>query len=92
MTLTIQYRHRDQPEEAGMTMIPAQGEVAATVDKLEKRGFVIDKITVRSSADAVAAVDPLLGPVGGARRKPSIGATGARQRAAKAAARAASRK
>jgi hypothetical protein len=62
MTLTILYRHRDQPDEAGMTMIPAQGEVAAAVDKLEKRGFVVDKITVRSSAGAVGAVDPILDP------------------------------
>ena len=62
MTLTIQYRHRDQPEEAGMTMISAQGKVAAAVDKLEKRGFVVDKITARSPAGAVAAVDPILAP------------------------------
>jgi hypothetical protein len=56
MTLTILYRHRDRPEEAGMTMISAQEHVAAAVKNLEKRRFVVDKITARSSA----AVGPLL--------------------------------
>jgi hypothetical protein len=60
MTLTILYRHRDRPEEAGVTMISAQEMVAAAVDRLEARGFVVDKITARSSAGAVAAVGPLL--------------------------------
>jgi hypothetical protein len=59
MTLMILYRHRDRPEEGGMTMISAQGKVAAAVDKLEKRGFVVDKITVRSSPGAVAAAHPI---------------------------------
>jgi hypothetical protein len=58
MTLTILYRHRDRPDEAGMTMISPQAQVAAAVGKLEKRGFVVDKITARSSAGAVVA--PLL--------------------------------
>jgi hypothetical protein len=40
-----------------MTMISAQEKVAAMVDQLEKRGFVIDKITARSPASA-AASDP----------------------------------
>jgi hypothetical protein len=47
MTLTILYRHRDRPGEAGMTMISAQEEVAAQVNQLERRGFIIDKITTR---------------------------------------------
>jgi hypothetical protein len=57
VTLTILYRHRERPDEAGMTMISAQEKVAAMVDQLEKRGFVIDKITARSPASA-AASDP----------------------------------
>jgi hypothetical protein len=62
MALTILYRHRDRPYEAGMTMISAQEKVAAVVDKLEKCGFVIDKITARSSAGAVSTLDPLVDP------------------------------
>jgi hypothetical protein len=54
MTLTILYRHRDRPDEAGMTMISAQERVAAMVDQLEKRGFVVDKITARATAGAIA--------------------------------------
>jgi len=60
MTLTILYRHRDRPHESGMTMISGQEKVAAAVGRLEKRGFVVDKITARSSAGAVAATGPLL--------------------------------
>ena len=59
MTLTILYRHRDRPEEAGMTMISAQEQVATTVDKLEKRGFVVDKITARSLAGAPTGGGPI---------------------------------
>jgi hypothetical protein len=62
MALTILYRHRDRPEEAGMTMISAQEKVTAAVDRLEKRGFVVDKIMARSSARAFASVDPTLDP------------------------------
>jgi hypothetical protein len=52
MTLTILYRHRDRPDEAGMIMISAQEKVAAAIGLLEKRGFVVDKITARSVANA----------------------------------------
>jgi len=48
MALTILYRHPDRPCEAGMTMISAQARVAEMVDQLEKRGFVVDKITAWS--------------------------------------------
>jgi hypothetical protein len=57
MALTILYRDRDRPDEPGMTMISANWQVAAIVDKLEKRGFVVDKITARSLASA-AITDP----------------------------------
>jgi hypothetical protein len=56
ITLTILYRHRDRPDDAAMTMISAQERVAAAVGTLEKRGFMVDKITARSSA----AAGPLL--------------------------------
>jgi hypothetical protein len=48
MALTILYRHSDRPAEAGMTMISAQAKVAAMAAELEKRGFVVDKITAWS--------------------------------------------
>jgi DNA-binding MarR family transcriptional regulator len=47
MTLTILYRHHDRSDEVAMTMISTQEEVAAMVKQLEKRGFVVDKITAR---------------------------------------------
>jgi hypothetical protein len=58
MTLTILYRHRDRPDEAGMIMISSQAEVTARVNQLEKRGFVVDKITARSVTRTAAAADP----------------------------------
>ena len=48
MTLTILYRHRERLNEAGMTMISAQEKIVEVVDQLEKRGFVVEKITARS--------------------------------------------
>jgi hypothetical protein len=55
MSLTILYRHRDRPEEAGMTMISTQERAAEVVDQLERRGFVVEKITTRSVAVAKSA-------------------------------------
>ncbi len=49
MALTILYRHRDWPDEAGITMIAAPNTVTAMVDQLERRGFVVEKVTVRST-------------------------------------------
>jgi hypothetical protein len=53
MTLTIKYRQGDRPDEAEMTMISAQEGVAARVNQLERRGFVIDKITARLRAPPI---------------------------------------
>jgi DNA-binding MarR family transcriptional regulator len=57
MTLTILYRHHDRPDEVAMTMISTQEEVAAMVKQLEKRGFLVEKITARLDAGA-ATSDP----------------------------------
>jgi hypothetical protein len=46
--------HRDRPDEADMIMISTQENVAAMVDQLEKRGYVVDKIAARSLTGAVA--------------------------------------
>jgi hypothetical protein len=54
MSLTILYRHPDRPDEACMTMIAGQTDAAEIVDQLEKRGFVVEKITTRSFASAPA--------------------------------------
>jgi len=50
MTLTILYRHGDRPDDAKMTMISSQENVETIVDELEQRGFVVEKITVRSAS------------------------------------------
>jgi hypothetical protein len=72
MTLTILYWHPDRPDEAGMTMIADQAKVSAIVDRLENRGFVIDKITARSSPSAAATADtPRLGTLGPHAEPPS---------------------
>ena len=63
MSLTILYRHRDRPEEAAMTMISGHGQVAATtLDQLEKRGFVVDKITARSVPNTIGAPSAVVAP------------------------------
>jgi hypothetical protein len=56
MSLTILYRHPDRPDEGGITMIAEEAKAAAMVDELERRGFVVDKITARSSPTRLAAV------------------------------------
>jgi hypothetical protein len=43
--LTILYHHPQRPDEGRMTLISDQEGGAATVERLEKRGFVVDKIT-----------------------------------------------
>jgi len=50
LTLTILYHDPQQPHERGMTMIAAQVEAAAMIDRLEQRGFVVEKITLVSVA------------------------------------------
>jgi hypothetical protein len=45
VSLTILYRNPKRPDEAGMTMIVGQPEAGAMIDQLEKRGFIVDKIT-----------------------------------------------
>jgi hypothetical protein len=47
MSLTILYHNPRRPDEPMMTLIPGQPSAAATVDRLEARGFVVDKIQVR---------------------------------------------
>jgi len=47
MSLAILYHHPQRPEAGCMTMIAGQAKAAAMMDYLEKRGFLIDKITVR---------------------------------------------
>jgi hypothetical protein len=58
MALTILYRRPDRPHDRGMTMIAGQMELTAIIDQLEKRGFVIDKITARSFASAGQRPEP----------------------------------
>jgi hypothetical protein len=55
--LTIRYHHPQRPDEGGMTFVSDQDGAAATVERLEKRGFVVDKITY----DPAATAKPLSG-------------------------------
>jgi hypothetical protein len=45
MSLTIFYHNPKRPDDAGMIMIAGQAESGRVVDQLEKRGFIVDKIT-----------------------------------------------
>jgi hypothetical protein len=47
MSLTNLYRDQHRPHEAGMTITVEQAKDAAVIDHLEKRGSLIEKITVR---------------------------------------------
>jgi len=47
--MMILYHDPRRPDEGGMTMIAGQVEGEATIDRLEQRGFVVDKITVFST-------------------------------------------
>jgi hypothetical protein len=52
VSLTIRYRNPKRGDEAGMTMIVGQAEAGAMVAQLEKRGFIVDKITFAPSVGA----------------------------------------
>ena len=49
MALTILYHNPERPNEAGMTMITDRTVTTEVIRQLEKRGFVVDKITARPS-------------------------------------------
>jgi hypothetical protein len=55
MSLTILYRNPQRPDDAGMVMISGREKAAATIARLERRGFVVDKITLRPLRRANAA-------------------------------------
>lgn len=59
--MTIRYNDPLRPHERCMTMIAAQVEAAAMIDQLEKRGFVIEKITLASVAGTPSQADGLPG-------------------------------
>jgi len=45
VSLTILYHNPERPAEAGMTVISDGTVAAAVIGQLERRGFVVDKIT-----------------------------------------------
>jgi hypothetical protein len=45
VSLTILYHNPERPAEAGMTLITGQPKATAIIAQLERRGFVVDKIT-----------------------------------------------
>jgi hypothetical protein len=52
--LTILYHHPQRPDEGGMSLISGSNGSRSEVDQLEKRGFVVDKITYDPFATARA--------------------------------------
>jgi hypothetical protein len=48
MGMMILYHDPRRPGDGGMTMITGQVTAAAAIDRLEERGFVVDKLTVSS--------------------------------------------
>jgi hypothetical protein len=58
MSVTILYRSPARPNEGSMTMLMGQENAEATIDQLEERGFVVEKITYapssRETGDCVA--------------------------------------
>jgi hypothetical protein len=55
MSVTIRYRDPKRPDGAGMTMISDRAKAEAMVDQLEKRGFLIEKITYAPFARSAQA-------------------------------------
>jgi hypothetical protein len=60
MSLTITYRDPRRPEKTSMTLIAGKSNAAAMINQLERRGFVVDKVTVgqysRAPADHFAQI------------------------------------
>jgi hypothetical protein len=52
MSVTIFYRHRQRPDEAGMTRVPNDAYAETLKDQLESRGFLIVQI-VRALATGI---------------------------------------
>ena len=55
MSLMILYRNPKRPDEAGTTMIAGRAEAGAAISQLEKRGFIVDKITFAPFVSATLA-------------------------------------
>lgn len=50
MSLTIQYRHPQRPDEAGMTVVADQAKASEMKDQLERRGFLVIEIVTPTFA------------------------------------------
>jgi hypothetical protein len=60
VSVIIRYRHRERPDEAGMTMIANQADAQAMAKRLEWQGYLVEKVTAAQSTSARAAAEPLL--------------------------------
>jgi hypothetical protein len=45
VSLVIRYRNPKRPDEGGMTMIADRAEAEAIIKRLERQGFLVEKIT-----------------------------------------------
>ena len=52
MSFTILYRHKQRPDETGMTLVSNQSKASEMKDQLEDRGFLIIKIAPAPFANA----------------------------------------
>jgi hypothetical protein len=48
--LTIQYRHPQRPDEAGMTVVADEAKAVEMKDQLERRGFLVIEIVTPTFA------------------------------------------
>jgi N-dimethylarginine dimethylaminohydrolase len=56
VSMTLLYQNPRRPNEASMTMIVGQPKSATIIDKLEKQGFLVIKITVGEFRKAQASI------------------------------------
>jgi hypothetical protein len=55
VSLVIRYRNPQRPDEGGITMIADREEAEVIIKRLERQGFLIEKITFAPPARTVQA-------------------------------------
>jgi len=52
VSLVIHYRHPQRPEEGCMAMIADQAQAEAMLKRLERQGFLVEKITFAAATQS----------------------------------------
>jgi hypothetical protein len=55
VSLVILYRNPQRPDEAGMTMITDREQAEKIIERLERQGFLVEKITYAPLAKSAQA-------------------------------------